>query len=152
VKPNGYIFEELNLMAALQDIKQTVVFNAPIQKVWNSVSTSEGISSWFMPNDFKAEEGHEFHIQSPFGPSPCKVLVINEPHKLSFSWDTDGWVVTFLLKEQGDKTEFTLIHSGWKDEDAIVGKAGEKSSVIHDRMNGGWVDIVHERLKKVVEG
>jgi uncharacterized protein YndB with AHSA1/START domain len=152
MKPNGYIFEEMNLMAALQDIKQTVVFNAPIQKVWDSVSTSEGMSSWFMPNDFKAEEGHEFHIQSPFGPSPCKVLVVDEPHKLSFSWDTDGWVVTFLLKEQGDHTEFTLIHSGWKDEDAIVGKAGEKSSVIRDRMNGGWVGIVHERLKKVVEG
>ncbi|WP_226537405.1 SRPBCC family protein [Fictibacillus halophilus] len=139
-------------MAALQDIKQTVVFDAPIQKVWNSVSTSEGMSSWFMPNDFKAEEGHEFHIQSPFGPSPCKVLLIDEPNKLSFSWDTDGWVVTFLLKEQGDQTEFTLIHSGWKDEDEIVGKAGEKSSVIRDRMNGGWVGIVHERLKKVVEG
>lgn len=139
-------------MAALQDIKQIVVFDAPIQKVWDSVSTSEGMSSWFMPNDFKAEEGHEFHIQSPFGPSPCKVLAINEPNKLSFSWDTDGWVVTFLLKEQGDQTEFTLIHSGWKDEDAIVGKAGEKSSIIRDRMNGGWVGIVHERLKKVVEG
>ncbi|RZT23586.1 SRPBCC family protein [Fictibacillus sp. BK138] len=139
-------------MAALQDIKQTVVFDAPIQKVWNSVSTAEGMSSWFMPNDFKAEEGHEFHIQSPFGPSPCKVLLIDEPNKLSFSWDTDGWVVTFLLKEQGDQTEFTLIHSGWKDEEEIVGKAGEKSSVIRDRMNGGWVGIVHERLKKVVEG
>ncbi|MCM3718078.1 SRPBCC family protein [Fictibacillus phosphorivorans] len=138
-------------MSSLPDIKQTALFNAPIQKVWSSVSTAEGISSWFMPNDFKAEEGHEFHIQSPFGPSPCKVLVIDEPHKISFSWDTDGWVVTFLLKEQGDKTEFTLIHSGWKEEDEIVGKAGEKSSVIRDRMNGGWVGIVQD-LKKVVEG
>ncbi|PDY48012.1 SRPBCC family protein [Bacillus pseudomycoides] len=136
----------------LQDIKQTVIFEAPIQKVWNAVSTSEGIASWFMPNDFEPKVGHEFHVQSPFGPSPCKVLEIDEPHRLSFSWDTDGWVVSFVLKDLGDKTEFTLIHGGWKQADTILPKANEKSSVIRDRMAGGWVAIVNEKLKKVVEG
>lgn len=136
----------------LEDIKQTVLFNAPIQKVWDAVSTSDGISSWFMPNDFEPEVGHEFHIQSPFGPSPCKVLELDPPHKLSFSWDTDGWVVSFLLKEVGDQTEFTLIHGGWKQDDAVVSKAHEKSSVIRDRMSIGWVGIVGEKLRKVVEG
>ncbi|AIK38572.1 SRPBCC domain-containing protein [Bacillus pseudomycoides] len=136
----------------LQDIKQTVIFEAPIQKVWNAVSTSEGIASWFMPNDFEPKVGHEFHVQSPFGPSPCKVLEIDEPHRLSFSWDTDGWVVSFILKDLGDKTEFTLIHGGWKQADTILPKANEKSSVIRDRMAGGWVAIVNEKLKKVVEG
>ncbi|PFZ09455.1 hypothetical protein COL60_13430 [Bacillus pseudomycoides] len=136
----------------LQDIKQTVIFEAPIQKVWNAVSTSEGIASWFMPNDFEPKVGHEFHVQSPFGPSPCKVLEIDEPHRVSFSWDTDGWVVSFVLKDLGDKTEFTLIHGGWKQADTILPKANEKSSVIRDRMAGGWVAIVNEKLKKVVEG
>lgn len=136
----------------LQDIKQTVIFEAPIQKVWNAVSTSEGIVSWFMPNDFEPKVGHEFHVQSPFGPSPCKVLEIDEPHRLSFSWDTDGWVVSFILKDLGDKTEFTLIHGGWKQADTILPKANEKSSVIRERMAGGWVAIVNEKLKKVVEG
>ncbi|MDT9027085.1 SRPBCC family protein [Rossellomorea yichunensis] len=135
----------------LEDIKQIVLFNAPIQKVWDAVSTSDGISSWLMPNDFEPEVGHEFHIQSPFGPSPCKVLELDPPHKLSFSWDTDGWVVSFLLKEVGDQTEFTLIHGGWKHDDAVVSKAHEKSSVIRDRMSNGWVGIVGEKLKKVVE-
>ncbi|WP_286166231.1 SRPBCC domain-containing protein [Bacillus sp. E(2018)] len=139
-------------MSTLPDITQTATFNAPIQKVWDAVSTSEGMSAWFMPNDFKAKEGHEFHIQSPFGPSPCKVLVIDEPNKLSFAWDTDGWVITFLLEEKGDQTAFTLIHSGWKEEDAIVGKANQKAQDVRDRMSGGWVGIVNERLKKVVEG
>ncbi|EEM09176.1 hypothetical protein bmyco0003_40520 [Bacillus pseudomycoides] len=136
----------------LQDIKQTVIFEAPIQKVWNAVSTSEGIASWFMPNGFEPKVGHEFHVQSPFGPSPCKVLEIDEPHRLSFSWDTDGWVVSFILKDLGDKTEFTLIHGGWKQADTILPKANEKSSVIRERMAGGWVAIVNEKLKKVVEG
>lgn len=139
-------------METLQDIKQTVIFEAPIQKVWAKVSTSEGIALWFMPNDFEAKEGHEFHVQSPFGPSPCKVLEVDEPNKISFSWDTDGWIVSFLLKDLGEKTEFTLIHGGWKSPDTVLPKANEKSSVIRERMNYGWVDIVNERLKKVVEG
>ena len=125
---------------------------APIQKVWNTVSTSEAIALWFMPNDFELKVGHEFHLQSPFGPSPCKVLEFAEPHRLSFSWDTEGWIVTFRLKELGDKTEFTLIHGGWKQPDDLLLKANQKSSIIRDTMNNGWEQIVHKRLKQVVEG
>lgn len=135
----------------LPDITQTVLVEAPIQKVWNYVSTAEGISAWFMPNDFQAREGYEFTIQSPFGPSPCKVLEIDEPHKLSFQWDTDGWFVTFLLKEIGSQTEFTLIHGGWKDEDSIVPKAKKSNAEVRGQMNQGWVGIVQNKFKQVVE-
>ncbi|MBU5213953.1 SRPBCC domain-containing protein [Bacillus sp. Gen3] len=133
------------------DIKQTVIIQSPIQKVWETVTTSEGIASWFMPNDFKLQLGHEFHVQSPFGPSPCKVLEIDAPNRLTFSWDTDGWFVTFILKDLGDKTEFTLIHGGWKEADAIVPKAGEKASIIRENMNQGWAGIVN-KLRKLIEG
>ncbi|PLT30599.1 SRPBCC family protein [Peribacillus deserti] len=136
----------------VSDIKKTILLEASIQKVWDTVSTAEGISAWFMPNDFQPVEGHEFHIQSPFGPSPCRVLQVDPPNRLSFSWDTDGWVVVFELEERDGKTEFTLTHSGWKPADEIIGKAGEKSSIIRDRMDQGWQAIVSERLKKAVEG
>lgn len=142
---------ENNQSNILQDIKQTVVIEAPIEKVWETVSTSEGIASWFMPNDFQLQLGHEFHLQSPFGPSPCKVIEIDEPNKLSFTWDTDGWVVSFLLKELDNKTEFTLIHGGWKEEDELVSKANEKNSVIRERMAQGWTGIL-DKLRKGIEG
>lgn len=138
-------------MPEVQDIKKTAIFQAPINKVWNVVSTSKGISEWFMPNDFEPKVGHEFHIQSPFGPSPCKVLEIDEPTKIVFAWDTDGWIVSFFLKDLGDKTEFTLIHSGWKDSEDTQQKANEKASVIRERMNGGWENIVNANLRKAVE-
>ncbi|MET3193898.1 SRPBCC domain-containing protein [Bacillus sp. OAE603] len=140
----------MSVQDQVEDIKQTVVYNAPIQKVWNFVSTAEGISSWFMPNDFQAVVGHEFHLQSQFGPSPCKVLEVDEPNKITFTWDLDGWFVSFLLKEVGDKTEFTLIHGGWKPADEILPKPQQKSGEIRERMNGGWVGLV-ARLKEVVE-
>lgn len=133
----------------LPDIKQTVIFNAPIQKVWEKVSSSEGIASWFMPNDFKPELGYEFHLQSPFGPSPCKVTELDAPNRLSFTWDTDGWFVSFLLKEMDGMTEFTLIHGGWKHAEAILPKANAPASVIRETMNNGWIGIV-EKLGKVV--
>lgn len=142
---------DANHMNTVQDIKQTVIFNAPIQKVWETVSTSEGIASWFMPNDFQPIVGHEFHLQSPFGPSPCKVLEINEPHHLSFSWDTNGWIVSFQLKEVGNNTEFTVVHGGWKQPDATVPKANEDAAVIRDRMNNGWESLVNDKLRKAVE-
>ncbi|WP_338447810.1 SRPBCC domain-containing protein [Niallia oryzisoli] len=135
----------------LQDIKQTIIIEAPILKVWERVSNADGIASWFMPNDFEASVGHEFHLQSPFGPSPCKVTEVDEPNKISFKWDTEGWFLTFLLKDLGDKTEFTLIHGGWKQPEEIIGKANETSAVIRDRMEQGWIGIV-QKLKKVVEG
>jgi uncharacterized protein YndB with AHSA1/START domain len=136
----------------LQDVKKTVILEAPIQKVWDTVSTAEGIASWFMPNDFQPKVGHEFHVQSPFGPSPCKVLELDAPHRLSFAWDTDGWIISFTLKELDGKTEFTLIHGGWKEPDTILPKPNEKSSVIRDRMDHGWEQIVNQNLKKAVEG
>ncbi|MET0958783.1 MAG: SRPBCC domain-containing protein [Psychrobacillus psychrotolerans] len=135
----------------LPEITQTVLVEAPIQKVWNYVSTAEGISAWFMSNDFKARVGFEFTIQSPFGPSPCKVLEMDEPHKLSFQWDTDGWIITFLLKEIGPQTEFTLIHGGWKEADSIVPKAKKSNADVRDTMAQGWNGIVQNKFKQVVE-
>lgn len=135
----------------LSDIRKTTIFNAPIEKVWQAVSTSEGIAEWFMPNDFEPKVGHEFTIHSPFGPSPCKVLALNPPNGLSFTWGDFGWQIAFELKELEGKTEFTLIHSGWGAPDDVVEQAGETFAVIRDRMNNGWEPLVNNRLRKVVE-
>jgi uncharacterized protein YndB with AHSA1/START domain len=137
--------------ATLSAIRKTVVYDAPIEKVWPKVSTAEGIASWFMPNDFQPVVGHAFHLQSPFGLSPCKVLTYDPPHRLSFSWDEDGWVITFELREVSGKTEFTLIHDGWKGPDEIVPKANQKQEVIRKTMSEGWDALVDANLRKAVE-
>ncbi|PKG25578.1 SRPBCC family protein [Niallia nealsonii] len=135
----------------VQDIVQKIVINASIEKVWKKAATSEGIAAWFMPNDFQLEEGHKFHLHGPFGPSPCKVIEVDPPKKLTFTWDLDGWIVSFLLTElENNRTEFTVIHGGWKESDKTVEKANEKASVIRDRMNGGWEQIV-AKLKAAIE-
>ncbi|TBL77265.1 SRPBCC family protein [Paenibacillus thalictri] len=133
---------------ALPDIRHTLVFNAPIQKVWDAVATSEGIAAWFMPNNFEPVAGFEFHVDAgPFGKAPCKVLEIDPPNRLLFQW-TDDWTITFELKALEEKTEFTLIHSGW-DADKMTG-FGQTHTMIRGTMDQGWAGLV-QKLGSYVE-
>ncbi|MBD0383799.1 SRPBCC family protein [Paenibacillus sedimenti] len=137
-----------NQLNTLPAIRQTQVFNAPIEKVWSAVATSEGIAVWFMPNDFKPEEGYEFHLEAgPFGKSPCKVTEITPPNRLSFEWGKD-WTLTFELVDLKGKTEFTLIHDGWDPEK--VTEFGQTHAEVRERMSGGWVGIV-QKLSQYIE-
>ncbi|MDR4442522.1 SRPBCC domain-containing protein, partial [Bacillus cereus] len=33
----------MNDKSVVEDVKQTIIFNAPIQKVWDKVATAEGL-------------------------------------------------------------------------------------------------------------
>lgn len=133
---------------SLPDIRRTLLLNAPIEKVWEAVATSEGIAAWFMPNNFESKEGFEFVIQAgPFGASPCKVIEVNRPYRLSFKWGKD-WTLSFELVEVGGQTEFTLIHGGWNAEE--VTEFGEAHSIVHPRMDHGWGGLV-QKLASYVE-
>lgn len=125
---------------ALPDIRHTIVLNAPIEKVWEAVATSEGLSAWFMPNDLQPVEGHEFHLQAgPFGQSPCTVTQVDPPHRLSFRWGKD-WSLTFELAAKEGITECTVIHGGWSANQ--VTEFGESHDLVRDRMDQGWSGLV----------
>ncbi|WP_106769687.1 SRPBCC family protein [Paenibacillus faecalis] len=134
----------------IPEIRKTIVLNAPIEKVWKAVATSEGIAAWWMENTFEPVAGYEFILHAgQFGDSPCKVTEISPPHRVSFDWDQD-WHLAFELKSvDAGKTEFTLIHSGWDPEKVTA--FGQPHSVIREVMNGGWESIVKENLVKYVE-
>jgi uncharacterized protein YndB with AHSA1/START domain len=140
-----------NKAKSLPDIRKTLILNASIQKVWETVATQEGIQSWFMPNDFEAKLGHRFTLETPYGPQPCQVLELDPPHLLTFSWGEFGWRVTFQLKELEGKTEFTLIHAGWGEADQIIPESGETMETVRKRMDGGWEGIVLQKLREVAE-
>lgn len=135
----------------LENVVKTITLNAPIEKVWETVTNADKIASWLMPNDFKPIEGHEFTIQSPFGPSVCKVEQVDAPYFVRFAWDTDCWFVTFELKPLGEQTVFTLTHGGWKEASYIIPKANIPTEVVLQNMENGWTMIVGQKLKQVVE-
>ncbi|MGD8189391.1 SRPBCC family protein [Brevibacillus ginsengisoli] len=134
----------------LPEIRKTVVLNAPIERVWKAVATSEGIASWWMPNTFEAKLGHDFILHTgQFGDSPCKVTELDPPNQVGFDWGKDWHLVFELKKLEDGKTEFTLIHSGWDPEK--VTEFGQPHSIIRGIMDGGWEKIVKEKLPAIIE-
>ncbi|TCS93843.1 SRPBCC family protein [Hazenella coriacea] len=135
----------MKIEGALPKICKTVILNAPIEKVWKAIASSEGIASWWMPNTFEPILGRNFVLYTgQFGDSPCKVTEIIPLNRIRFDWGKD-WHLTFEVKKLEDgKTEFTLIHSGWDAEK--VTEFGQPHSVIHNIMNGGWEKIIKEKL------
>lgn len=130
------------------EIREQIRISVPIEKLWEYVSTAEGIGAWFMPNDMKPVEGNEFILQAgPWGNSPCKVTEVVQPTRLSFDWGKD-WYVTFDLKEAGNETELTFIHGGWKEGGQT--EFGESHDIVKPRMAEGWKGLL-QKLKKIVE-
>jgi uncharacterized protein YndB with AHSA1/START domain len=92
-----------------------------------------------LPNNFQPEAGYDFHLEAgPYGKSPCKVKEIDPPNRLSFHWGRD-WLLTFELKELDNKTEFTLIHSGWEANKFT--EFGESHEDVRNKMGRGWVGL-----------
>ncbi|WP_068776574.1 SRPBCC domain-containing protein [Paenibacillus sp. FJAT-26967] len=139
----------MQTQGAMPEIRKTIVIQAPIEKVWQAVSTSEGIAGWWMPSTFKPIVGHEFILHAgPYGDSPCKVTEIDPPNRVGFDWGKD-WHLAFELRSLDGKTEFTLIHSGW--DAGQVTEFGQPHSVVRGFMDGGWDRIVQEKLPSYLE-
>ena len=83
-----------------------------------------------------------------FGPSPCKVIDIDAPNRLSFSWDTDGWIVTFILRIWEIGRSLHSFMGAGSTLIRFLRNLNEKSSVVRDKMAHGWVGIVNERIAK----
>lgn len=74
---------------------------------------------------------------------------LDPPHRVGFDWGKD-WHLSFELKRLEDKTEFTLIHSGWDPEK--VTEFGQPHPMVRDIMDSGWENIVKEKLPSRFDG
>ncbi|UXR71089.1 MULTISPECIES: SRPBCC domain-containing protein [unclassified Staphylococcus] len=140
----------MNNRSEMKPIEKNITLQADIDKVWQAVSTSEGIASWWMANDFEAKPGKPFTLHAgEFGDSPCKVKEVTPKNYLSFYWGKD-WEVIFKLDEiDSEATEFTLIHSGWDETKQT--EFGQPHPVVQPFMNDGWDEIVKVALPKYLE-
>jgi uncharacterized protein YndB with AHSA1/START domain len=139
----------MQTQGTLPEIRKTVVLNAPIEKVWKAVSTSEGIAAWWTTSTFEPVLGCEFMIQIiGWSDFPCKVMELDPPNRVGFDWGKD-WYLAFELKNLDGKTEFTLIHSGWDPEK--VTENGNPHSTFHAIMDSGWDKYVYGKLPSIIE-
>lgn len=128
-------------------IEKTVILNVDKDTVWEAISTSQGLKSWWMPNNFKAQLGQTFTLfAGDYGDSPCEVTALQPKDTLSFNWGKD-WNITFKLERiEENITKFTLIHDGWDEEKET--EFGQPHSLVRSFMSRGWDNIVNNRLPK----
>lgn len=135
-------------------MSETVVLDvelkSPIERVWHALTDPATLSEWmlFKTNDFKPVAGHVFQFRDApgwDGAVDCKVLEVEAPHRLSYTWETQGTddqphttVVTWTLSQGEDGiTRLHLEQHGFRRE-ATQELAGAKYSWKHmlDQLQG----------------
>ena len=142
----------------MDDIRQSVSFNAPIERVWTFLTDSDLIAKWLMPNTFQPRLGHAFDLQGPPGigsGAPIKAVVTEfappddrKSARLSYTWVLDEPVlhteVHMALHEAGGVTTLDLVHTGWQ-------ALPEEHREVRDRHEGGWIQLLGTGLRTLVE-
>ena len=117
----------------------------PAEKIWRTLTSSEMIAKWLMPNDFVAEVGHRFNFRTrPMGDWDgvvhCEVLAAEPPHLLRYSWkggsDSNpaygsrlNSTVTWTLTPVEGGTLLHMVHDGF---------VFPSNRMAHDAMSPGW--------------
>lgn len=110
-------------------------FAHPPERLWRAITQPHLIAEWLLPNDFAAEQGHRFTLQSPGAPGwsgriDCKVREIEPGRQLSYSWDTGGGeeamprfesVVTLTLEPVAGGTRLRMEQSGFTNDNNFNG-------------------------------
>ncbi|MBZ0180321.1 MAG: SRPBCC domain-containing protein [Melioribacteraceae bacterium] len=118
----------------MKKIEKNIIVNAPIQQVFEDVSTSTGTKKFFAPHSkialtINGKFELSFDIQSfesRFKSSSGMKILSFVPNKmLSFEWknpkdlksilEEKTWVTIFLDEVTNMQTKIKLIHIGWKE-------------------------------------
>jgi uncharacterized protein YndB with AHSA1/START domain len=138
----------------MEPILKKVTINAPATKVWKVLTDPAKVEAWMlMETTFLPQKGKDFTFKAEpnenwDGIFKCSVKEIVENKRLVYTWDTGfinaETIVSFELKETGNQTEVTLIHSGW--EKMTANQEQTKSSHIE-----GWDVRFIGKLKELLE-
>jgi len=131
------------------------VYNAPIEKVWKAITDRDQMKAWYFDfEEFKPEVGFKFQFtggdENVQYLHECEVLVVDPPHKLSYSWrypDYKGYsVLTWELFEEGKhRTRLKLTHDG------LDSFPQDNPNFRIESFTGGWNYFVNEGLVSFVE-
>ncbi|QOZ33333.1 SRPBCC domain-containing protein [Bradyrhizobium sp. CCBAU 53421] len=118
-------------------------------KIWRTLTTSDLLMKWLMPNDFRPSVGHRFNFRTkPMGDWDgvvhCEVLDCDPPRLLRYSWkggaDSNPQygskldsVVTWTLTPVEAGTHVRMVHDGF----VFPG-----NRFAFDMMSPGWGKIV----------
>lgn len=105
------------------DVSLDFQINSSIQEVWKALTDSEMLAKWIWDNDFKPIEGHTCQFRAEpnewwNGIVDVKVLEVDEPNKLSYTWASQGetTTITWTLKEELGATHLHFEQTGFSEQ------------------------------------
>jgi uncharacterized protein YndB with AHSA1/START domain len=144
---------------SIADIDRHIDINAPIERVWQAMTSGGLVEQWLGCMGYRPEIGAVFYMQQDpakreagdtSGATHCELLELASPDTMVFSWyfpGTPKTEVQILLSDLGNGvTRARLTHSGWDQFD------GDQIRMIRDGLDGGWSSYVLPGLKRVAEG
>ena len=126
-------------------IKKEQLFNHPIDTIWNAITKSEEISTWFIRADFKAEKGYQYTFTASEDKGCLTItgeVKNSDPYTLIYTWivenTTAETTVSWKLEPTENGTKLYLEHSG------ISNYAGDTAVAMFESFNGGWDNCINQ--------
>jgi uncharacterized protein YndB with AHSA1/START domain len=129
------------------------------EKIWRTLTSSEMLARWLMPNDFAAVVGHRFNFRTkPMGDwdgvVDCEVLEADPPRLLRYSWrggsDSNpaygsklNSTLTWTLTAVEGGTHLKMVHDGF----VFPG-----NQFAFDAMSSGWGRVLDRIGELTAEG
>ena len=142
-------------MSEIHAITIEKVLPYPVEKIWRTLTSSEMLARWLMPNDFVAEVGHRFNFRTkPMGDwdgvVQCEVLAADPPLLLRYSWQGGSdanpeygsklnSTLTWTLTPVEGGTHVRMVHDGF----VFPG-----NRFAFDAMGSGWSRVM-ERIAEL---
>jgi uncharacterized protein YndB with AHSA1/START domain len=122
----------------LQSISIEQSVKAPIEKVWDRISTPEGIARWWGAGNIAPVLDHQFTMDmGKWGHIPCRVIEVVPYQKLAYTFDDFELHWTLFPKEDGCVLQ--LEHRGFDLDNP-------KHRFAFENMGAGWKSVVLPRL------
>jgi uncharacterized protein YndB with AHSA1/START domain len=120
-------------------IERTILIAAPIERVWDIVTTPEHMGRWF--GDAGAErDGDVIKMRwEKYGEVELRVVRDEAPSAFAYRWDANvagvgDTLVEFSLATEGDRTRVTVVESGWTQ----LRTDSTEQARLREGNNSGW--------------
>jgi uncharacterized protein YndB with AHSA1/START domain len=123
--------------------------DAPRETVYELLATAEGLAKWLDAAELEPRVGGAVRLTLRDGVAVGKVLAIDPPQHISFTWDWEREplgqlsVVAFDAIDHGARTHVTLRH---------VGLPSRAQAELHTEMWRHWLERFELAVRELVTG
>ena len=142
-------------MAAETDrIETDVLIEAPVDRVWELVTSAEHVGRWFADAgaELDARPGGALSLTwREHGTFHGRVEVVERPHRFAFRWlsrigegadptPANSTLAEFTLAPEGDRTRVTVVETGF---DGLDADPAVRTAALADHTQGWPVELGH---------